>query len=248
MSGYLAIVDWGIGGLGLYAHLKKRANVPVLYFSDSGHAPYGKTARRELNRRLAAIFDFLFSQGASHIAIACNAASAAYEDTDTINGIIGHGVSAVKSGGWRNVGLLAGRGTVNSRIYARRLKGTPVALRQRVSQPLSAHVEAGRLDGAELNADLRRIMAPLRRCQAVLLACTHYPAIAGQIARHAAPGCVMIDPAGRMADWILNTWDLPADDRPGRWYTTGNPDQLMTSGKRAFGVAISGVERAPALS
>lgn len=239
----LGVVDWGIGGLGLYTHLKKIDHRPILYFSDSGHSPFGKTPSSELHMRLDRIFNFLRARGAGRIAIACNAAHAIYPDSEDITGVITHAVSALQQGQWKNVGLLAGRSTVYSQVFPKRLKPLRFKLRQRIAQPLSAHIEAGRLSGDKLHEDLKKIMPPLKNCDAIALACTHYPAIAGEIGKYTRAGCEMIDPARRMAEWISATWPDSRQDGGDRWFTTGEMPQLVENGYAAFGVDISGVER-----
>ncbi len=67
MVKYLGVVDFGIGGLGFYKALKARADVPVLYFADSGGTHYSRLPRDELLDRRDQVFDFLFAQGADRI-------------------------------------------------------------------------------------------------------------------------------------------------------------------------------------
>lgn len=252
-AGYLAIMDWGVGGLGLYKAIKARCNEPVLYFSDSGHTPYGNVPPDQLQTRLSRVFDYLFERGASHIAVACNAASTALPLYQNTSGIIDHGAAMLKSGGWRSVGILAGRRTVLSKVYYQRLKTCSFRLRQRVAQPLSAHVEAGNLTGTDLDNDIKTVVKPIRDADAILLACTHYPAIAGRIKAHVSRHCVLLDPAERMASWIMNNWyDNPANDPaktpaldPGSdvWLTTGQPAEFRRAGAKAFDVTVGNVEQ-----
>lgn len=241
MSGYLGIIDWGIGGLGVFSALRQKKHIPTLYFSDSGHTPYGKTEPSKLEDRLGSICDFLRQRGAGPIAIACNAANAAYADREGVSGIIAHGVKALQNGGWKNVGLIAGRGTVVSNVYENMLAGSQIKLHQRVAQPLSAYVEAGTLDGDDLHADLEDILNPISRSEAILMACTHYPVIENEIRAHVDPQCQLVDPAEIMADWIVNNWQIPTSDKPDIWFTTGDTSQFKTSGKRAFNVKIDNV-------
>ena len=89
----LGIIDWGIGGIGVYKALKERlGDLPVVYFSDTGTTPYGKMSKRELNGRLDQVIAFLKAQGAANIVIACNAASTAIPYLDktgvSIEGVI----------------------------------------------------------------------------------------------------------------------------------------------------------------
>ncbi len=246
MQGSLGIIDWGIGGLGVYSRVKQLSDTPVIYFSDSGHTPFGQTPTKQLHDRLQKIFDHLASLGATRIAIACNAASAAYADTDEVKGIITSGVKILIEYDETNkqIGLLAGRSTVYSRIYPNKLGPRKFDLAQRVSQPLSAHVEAGRLDGEELHRDLKKIMQPLRNCDAVLLACTHYPAISDQIAQYVGENCEMLDPADEMANWITENWRYSPSSTNDRILTTGDARNLKKYGKLAFDVDLRDIEQA----
>ena len=244
MSVTLGIVDWGVGGLGFYKELKRRVDAPALYFSDNGFTPYGQTPTAKLERRLHSIFRFLFRRGATHICIACNAASSVHPDSDDVIGIIRHGVDALRRGRWPKIGLIAGRRTVHSRAYSRHLQG--MDLRQRVAQPLSAHVEAGRLSGEHLSRDIRKIVAPIRASDAILLACTHYPAISGEIARHVDARCKLVDPAVEMAEWVVANWKPQPSAAADRWFTTGDASAFRRSGRLAFQVDVGEVETVPA--
>ena len=91
---------------------------------------------------------------------------------------------------------------------------------------------------------LFRSMAPLRKCDAVLLACTHYPAISDQIAQYVGENCEMLDPADAMANWITKNWRYSSPDKNDRVLTTGKPEDLQKYGKLAFGVDLQGIEQA----
>lgn len=245
MSGYLGVIDWGIGGLGVYQALKQKSDTPTLYFSDSGHQPYGKTDPKELESRLGEICSFLRDQGAEKITIACNAANAAYADREGVRGIIVHGAEVIKNSGHKQVGLIAGRGTVVSNVYEKYLAGSGVELTQRIAQPLSAHVEAGRLSGEALHDDLAQILGPIADHPAILMACTHYPVLKTEIKRHVSPDCVLLDPAEHLTDWMIKHWDFVTSENVGnvqdKWFTTGNVEQFKISGKQVFSVDIADV-------
>ena len=239
----LAIVDAGIGGLGTWRAIKARRDIPIMYFADSGFEPYGKVPTNALKQRLQRVFQFLYAQGASKIAVACNAASCALPDDPNVEGIIRHGVDAIEQSGLKNIGLIAGAKTIHSQSYARLLRPKNIQLTQRIAQPLSLHIEAGTLNGESLHKDLKHILAPLRNTDAVLLACTHYPAISDQISQYLSDTTKLIDPAELMADWVLKNWDFQRNDRPDRWFTTGDPAKLIQNGRRAFDVNIESPEK-----
>lgn len=80
----LGIIDWGIGGVSIYKLIKERlADVPVVYFSDTGVTPYGKMSRRDLVARLNSVILFLKGRGVTHLVIGCNAASTAIPFVNT---------------------------------------------------------------------------------------------------------------------------------------------------------------------
>ena len=239
---YLGIIDWGIGGLGLHQHLKQISDIPTLYFSDAGFTPYGKTDPELLQKRIGSIVAFLREKGASHIAIACNSANAAFDDRENITGIINHGIAAMRRTKRQKIGLLAGRGTVASNVFSKKIQHLPIELVQQIAQPLSAHIEAGRLEGPELHNDLHQIMRSVQTCNVLLLACTHYPAIIEQIRSYVDSQCIVIDPAVEMADWITKNWSFDRNSLVDEWLTTGSAEEMINTGMQAFHVEISDVK------
>ena len=176
----LGVIDWGIGGLGLVQALDRAApGLPVLYWSDAGATPYGRMRVDELAGRLTAVVDELAERGASEVVLACNAASTVVGKLGAagipVEGIIEYGVASVPDELTGQVGVIGGRRTIAAGNYRRGLARRGRVVLSRVAQPLSAHIEAGRTGSAEFRSDLAKILAPLRRVDALVLACTHYP-------------------------------------------------------------------------
>ena len=74
----IGVFDSGIGGLSVLRHI--RAHLPhehLLYFADSGFAPYGGRPEEEIVARTLAIASFLMQRGAKALVVACNTATAA---------------------------------------------------------------------------------------------------------------------------------------------------------------------------
>lgn len=244
----LGILDWGIGGVGFYALMQARMpQLPVVYWSDAGAVPYGRQAPGELRARVAAVARWMKREaGVTHLAVACNAASSVLPvsgaDLPELTGVIDHGVRAAlaRTAPGQTIGIIGGRRTILSGAYRRALSGRTV--RQRVAQPISARVEAGDLGSADLHRELDAIMAPLRKVDALVLACTHYPALSGAFAAR-APGAVVIDPAEAMLDWALDVWPLAAATRtgPDRVLTTGDVAATTRGARLAFGMDLSPV-------
>ena len=243
----LGILDWGIGGLGFYQLFRARfPRSRVVYWSDSGTAPYGKQAPAELTARIDVVARAMAARGVTHLALACHAASSVLHrlpqnrsGRPEITGIIEPGVNAIcalRRPGF--VGVMGGRRTILSGVYRRMLAGLTV--RQRIAQPLSAYVEAGDLDSAALRRDLTAIMSPIQKVDTLLLACTHYPALAPAIQIH-APQSTIVDPAAAMLRWIERSWPLGQwNEGADAFITTGDPKAMRRAASMAFGVKISG--------
>lgn len=259
----LGILDWGIGGLGLYQLIKRDIpHIPITYWSDAGFTPYGKVPPAALAARIQHIAQRLANQGVTHLAIACNAASTVLPLADTvrfpdekappleISGVLEHGARAAATQPPRQViGIVGGRRTIRSLAYRRLLPRRTV--RQRVAQPISAFIEAGQLQGKPIETALDAIMQPLATVDVLVLACTHYPAILAQWQQR-APHATIVDPAAHMWQWMQRAWPITAMAQAARnkpnkpatrdlFFTTGSAAAMKKSARQAFGVALADI-------
>ncbi len=248
----LAIVDWGIGGLGIYRLIRSQlGDMPVLYFSDTGVTPYGRMSREQLVDRLSKVFSFLEQQGVSHVVVGCNAASTVLPlmkiDKLRVAGVIEGAIAMIAKLSPPKLALIGGRRTVLSGVYRRGFAERGINLTQRIAQPLSALIEAGDTSSPELREECRKILGPIRDSSHLLLACTHYPAITSVIRDYVSRSTVMIDPANELIRTIRR-WRLKqptggqlASDR---FITSGNSAKMKVAAFNAFGVKIRKIERA----
>lgn len=247
MNGALAVLDWGIGGVGVVAQLRRRVpTLPIIYFSDSGYTPYGLLAVSELRLRLRAITEYLARCGAGGLVVACNAASTALDAlsidaTMPTWGVIDAAIQSVprKLGG--TLGVIGGRRTIRCGIYRQRLAAPGRRVVQRIAQPLSAHIEAGTSRGPECARVLAHILEPLRGADGVLLACTHYPAVRELIAAQ-LPGTELFDPAEALAQQVLMHWHAPSAGAQQRVFTTGDPRATWRAAQQAWNFDLGDVE------
>jgi glutamate racemase len=240
----LGIVDWGIGGLGLLGHLDRRLpGLDVVYWSDTGSMPYGLQAAAELATRLSAVVDELAGRGCTEVVLACNAASTVVGRLGgtpvPVAGIIASGIAAVPADLAGVVGVVGGRRTIRGGAYRRALARPDRSVVSRVAQPLSAHIEAGRMGTDAFRRDLRQIVAPLRGADALILACTHYPAAAGAFAAE-LPGTMLLDPAEQLAtELVARLGDQVGPGRGERTIlTTGDPALMRTAAEAAWHLGL----------
>jgi glutamate racemase len=248
----LGIIDWGIGGLGLVKALDRQApGVPLLYWSDAGATPYGRMGPDELAARLATVVTTLAEWGATEVVLACNAASTVVGELAgapvPVEGIIAHGVASVPDDLAGSVGVIGGRRTIAAGHYRRGLARPGRIVLSRVAQPLSAHIEAGRTGSPQFLADMGRILAPLRRVDALVLACTHYPAANPWFAA-ALPNAVLIDPVDRLAAAVAERHPhTRLAPRPAErtFFTTGDPEAMRRGAACAWGTPVTATHVGP---
>lgn len=187
----VGIFDSGIGGLSVLRHIL--AYLPhenVLYFADSGFAPYGGKPEDIIAARALGIAEFLMQHGAKALVIACNTATAAAitalrqcYPTLPIIGVepgLKPAAALTRTG---TVGVLATESTLASekfnRLSAQIMAETGVRFLPRPCAGLADQVEKGELQSRETVVLLERHVLPLI-CQGVdtlVLGCTHYPFI-----------------------------------------------------------------------
>jgi glutamate racemase len=251
---HLGFVDWGIGGLTVLAEvLKQQPNLQITYFSDAGFTPYGKLSANELNQRLQEVFKWLEAKGCDGVVVACNAASAAIlqmrslENTNTsplpIYDVITPTLRFLQQSTLQRLGVIGGDATVQSHIYRDSLLKLDVT--EQSAQPLSALIEEGKLSENDIVPLLKIVFKSFepKEIQALVLACTHYPAVAAHIYR-LHPQWALVDPAVIVGKELLPKL-IPAPSPSKMYYSTGSAQQTITSAKKAFGFVIYEVEQLP---
>lgn len=196
----IGIFDSGVGGLSVLRHV--RALLPrehLIYFADSGYAPYGDKTEGLLVARSLAIADFLLKRGAKALVVACNTATvaaiaavrAAYPQLPIVGVEPGLKPAAAHSRSGK-VGVLATASTLSGAKF--------LQLREQISQTSAAtfllqpcvglveQIEKGELDSEATVALLEHYVRPLldQGADTLVLGCTHYPFVLQSIAQIAA--------------------------------------------------------------
>lgn len=237
----LGIMDWGIGGLSIGRAVKSAlGDVPFIYLSDSGATPYGKMSRNELTARLSGAIKFLRAQGVTHLVVACNAASTVIPFVEPtgmrIEGVIETAVVTTLRMRPARLALIGGRRTVLSGTYRKAFAEHGIKVQQRIAQPLSALIERGDVNSPDLLELCRRILAPVRNCSHLLIACTHYPAAMESLRKCVSASTVLIDPADELVKKIAK-WKFSRGG-PDVFFTTGHQGKMKQAALAAFGVRI----------
>ena len=250
----VGIFDSGLGGLSvLRAVQAELPNETLLYVADSLHAPYGLRDNEYITERTLAIGEWLVSQGAKALVVACNTATAeaiAFARAQLSIPIIGvePGIkpAAIQSTS-RIAGVLATQVTLRSERF-RSLIERYAADCQFICQPghgLVEAVERCEVDTPEVRALLARYIEPMLAAGAdtLVLGCTHYPFFNTAIRRITGEQVALIDTSVAIAKQLqrvleangLNAPTNEAAPRP-RLYSTDEGSHLRRMASTLLGL------------
>lgn len=254
----VGVFDSGIGGLSILAEIHRQLPAEsVVYLADQAWAPYGERELAEVRARVFAVVDHLLGRGAKALVLACNTASAAalHELRDVFPTVPIVGMEpAVKPAAEQSdggvVGVLATKATFQGELYASVVDRHAASVRvmERAGNGLVELIEAGELDGPEIESVLHGHLAPMLAAgvDTLVLGCTHYPFIAATIGRILGDGVRLIDPApavARQLGRVLARNGLLAAAESAAttaYFTTGSASRLSLQVERLLGVATAG--------
>lgn len=240
----------------------------IAYFGDLARTPYGSKSPETILAYARQNTEFLISQGAKIIIIACNTAASVAADllpaefTVPIFEVIGPAVNrAVAASGNGRIGVIGTRATIRSGVYERKI--TELSPHYRVfSQAcplLVPLVEEGWLDRRETKMILRRYLQPLRLKQVdtFVLGCTHYPLLKDMIQPRIGKRVRIIDSseevAESLASFLVQHPEIEQQlDRHGEnvYYVSDVTEAAVDTARKVFGrpmelckVSIDGFNR-----
>jgi glutamate racemase len=258
----IGVFDSGIGGLSVLRHIHTHLpNEALLYFADSGFAPYGGKPEEVIVSRTLTIATFLIQQGAKGLVVACNTATAA-----AINVLRQHYPSLPVVGvepGLKPATTLTKTGTVGVLATERTLASSKFRLLQeqltaatgtrfllQACSGLADQIEKGELDSVATTEMLERYIKPLlaQNADTLVLGCTHYPFVEPLIRQITTDACVrdliIIDtgePVARQLARRLQREDLQSSricNGEITAYTTGTKEALTSAFSKLLSLKI----------
>lgn len=207
----VGVFDSGVGGMSVLRAIRRELpEAELLYVADQAHIPYGSRRPSEVLGYADGITRFLLERGAEVVVVACNTASAAaldelrrrYPGTRFV-GMEPAVKPAAQRSRRRAVGVLATPGTLRSERFASVVArfASEVEVHEEACPGLVQRIEAGEIDGPEMEAMLRGFVAPLlaRGIDALVLGCTHYPFVLPLLQRICGDGVEIVDPSAAVA-------------------------------------------------
>ncbi len=271
----IGFFDSGVGGLTVLREALRRLPAEsTIYLGDNLRTPYGPRSDEEVRRFSIECLDELAGRDVKALVVACNTASSvALGDIRRrydlpILGVVRPGATAAAlATRTRRVGVIATPATVRSHAYFHAIKDENpfVEVYEHATPELVPLVEAGGLEGPEVEATVRRSLAPLlgerdsngefifplpprERIDTLLLGCTHYPLLAPVIADAVGPTVAVIDSASATASALAGLLEVSGLAAPGGGtavhlqLTTGEVAGFRRTAERLFGELSPNVE------
>lgn len=250
----VAVFDSGLGGLTVLRALRARLpHEDFFYFADTRYLPYGDRPESFLRERGVTIAEALVRRGAKALVIACNTATAAA--AEAIRAAVRLPVVALEPGvkpaaassRSGTIGVMATTRTLASERF-RHLVGNHAGSARVIAQAcpgLAETIEREGPAGPSVSALLDAYVAPLAAAGAdvVVLGCTHYPWVAGDIERRMPAGVALVDTGeavARQLERLLHAGSLQGGGS-GRLIvaTSGSSASVADTVDRLWGEALN---------
>ena len=228
----IGFFDSGVGGLTVLREVIRRLPAEdTLYLGDNERTPYGPRPDDEVVRFSIECLDELAERDVKAIVVACNTSTAVAlpllrrRYALPILGVVRPGATAAAlATRTRAVGVIATPATVRSHAYFEAINEEDpfVEVFEHATPELVPLVEAGALSGPQVEATIRRALAPLlgdaveadpafvfpkppdARIDTLLLGCTHYPLLSPVIREIVGEGTAVIDSASATASALAS--------------------------------------------
>lgn len=251
----VGIFDSGLGGLTVYDKVSERLpDLPLVYFADSEHNPYGVRDSDDIFRLTCDAVSRMWEEGVDLVILACNTASAValrrmqenfVPPDKRVLGVFVPMIEALTERRWgdnspprevgvKHVALFATPATVASRAFQRELAFRAIGVDVE-AQPCGGLVDAIE-DGDEILAEAlvkSHVEALKRRMplpEAAVLGCTHYPLMFDAFQKALGEDVRLFSQAElvaeSLADYTSRHPDKLGSGQTGMFLTTGDPQRV----------------------
>lgn len=257
----IGIFDSGMGGLTVMRALMARLpNERFVYLGDTARLPYGTKSAQTVARYSVQAARALVERRIKCLVVACNTASGAalpalkdaFAPLPVIDVIAPGAEAALAASPKGPIAVIATEGTVKAGAYVRAIhaRAPEVEVMQQACPLFVPLAEEGLIDGVIVELVAHRYLDPVleKKPHALVLGCTHYPALKAAIGKIAGPSVALVDSAATTAravekrlaeDGLLRTEAAP----PAHTYlATDAADRFARVGEIFLGIKPDAVE------
>ena len=207
----IGVFDSGLGGLTVLKEIRNLLPTEsIVYFGDSGRAPYGTKSKETVIKYTFQNIRFLLNQDIKMIVIACNTASACSIDLvkhsfdiPVVEVVEPGSVSAVRETVNKKVGVIGTIATVNSGVYEKAISrlDPSIEIFQKACPMFVPLVEEGwwENDIAQRIAEEYLLSLKEKGIDSLVLGCTHYPLLHNTISKVMGEGVKLVSSALEVA-------------------------------------------------
>lgn len=251
----VGIFDSGLGGLTVLSAVEARLpDLPLVYFGDNAHTPYGVRDADDIYDLTTTGVQTLFDMGCDLVILACNTASAAalrrmqegWVPADKrVLGVFVPLIEALTERKWgdnspprpvgvETVALFATPATVSSRAFQRELAFRAVGVDVE-AQPCAGVVDAIEmgdmiLADALVRSHVEALMRRMPKPEAAILGCTHYPLVEDVFREALGDGVAVYSQpslvADALADYLARRPEFVGAGQGTVFVTTGDPKSV----------------------
>lgn len=262
-SGAIGIFDSGVGGLSVLRHIATQLpDENLIYFADSGFAPYGDKPEEFVIERSFNITEYLLKQNIKALVVACNTATAMaihllreeYPQLPIVGVEPGLKPAAAKTI-TGTVGVMATKRTLASHkfhvLHQLLNDQTGVHFVMKACTGLVELIEHDELDSDAIVDLASQYLVPMleQNADTIVLGCTHYPFIRNVIeniaTQHGKPSLNIIDTGyavARQLKHLLDIFGLNKTEKTPeatiRAFTSGDPKTISHLTNRLLQTAM----------
>ncbi|RRO21532.1 glutamate racemase [Flavobacteriaceae bacterium 14752] len=214
----IGIFDSGLGGLSILSEIHRQLpKENIIYFADSGNAPYGEKSPENIIEFSIKNTDFLLSKGCKLIVVACNTATtnAIHILREKFNvpfiGIEPAIKPAAIKTTTKQIGILATKGTLSSELFAQNLKrmSQKTNIIEVVGKGIVEAIENNTVDTLHFHKALQSQLSPFinSNIDHLVLGCSHYPLITNNLKKIFNKNVKIIDSGFAVAKQTKNILD-----------------------------------------
>jgi glutamate racemase len=253
----IGVFDSGVGGLTVLRELLRQVpGADYLYFGDTARLPYGSKSVETVAKYAISAAEFLVQQGAEHLVIACNTATALAFDriAEAVRvpalGVIEPGAeTAAAVSKSKKAVVIATEGTCSSHAYQRALRAHGIEALEKPCPLFVPLVEEGWTEH-EVTERIAHIYlddvfaGEFSGADALVLGCTHYPLLKPLLRRVVPQHVAIVDSAEATAAAMagrLGVANSAASDPNVRFFATDSVEKFRRAGEKFMGRKIENV-------
>jgi glutamate racemase len=257
----IGVFDSGLGGLTVLNEINNILPYEsVVYFGDSGRAPYGTKSKETVIKYTYQDIRFLLNQDIKMIVIACNTASACSLDLvrhsfdiPVVEVVQPGAVTAVRETKNKRVGVIGTIATVNSGVYEKAISriDPTIHIFQKACPMFVPLVEEGWWENDIAQRIAQEYLLPLKDegIDTLVLGCTHYPLLQNTISKVMGEGVRLVSSAlevAKVVKEVVKENNLERDEKVNpvyRYYTSDSVEKFESLGNSILSKKIHSAEK-----